>query len=163
MRRRQIRAAAERLEAMRGQMGEHVEKGVFAVVAAVIVGEGDDIEAGRGHTREAARVGLEGELLQLGPAERGDDAFEVAEGEVKAAQVVAGGAEREGIVLGGGEHVVVDGACEHHVAGDGDGDGAHVGRGGGLRRGGGGSGRAWDDVAGRCGGVAAASEPLHEG
>ena len=118
-----ILAAADGRYAAFRQRSIFVHERSFPIVTAVVVGNGDEIKTGV----EQAIIGacISAKVIGLGDrrAEPGDDAFQVANGQVEAAQELRG--VGEGIRVGGccRQHVTVDGAAKHDIAGIGQCDG----------------------------------------
>jgi hypothetical protein len=119
-----VLAAANGREAAFGQSGIFVHEGGFPIVTAVVVGDGDEIETGV--EQAIIGAGVAAKVVRLGDrrAQLRDDAFQIADGQVEAAQELGGVGEGIGVVGRGCQHVAVDGAAKHDIAGKGQRDGS---------------------------------------
>src|SRR6185437_5872246 len=104
-------AAADGDDTARGQRGVLVEEGGFPIVTTVVVGDGDQIESGVEQAIIGASVAAKVVRLGDGHTELGNDAFQVANGEIEAAQKIGSVGERVGVVGRCCQHVAVDRAA----------------------------------------------------
>jgi hypothetical protein len=110
----EIGPAAEGGDAVLLQQGERFQEGRLAVIARVVVGHGQGVEAALQH-RHRSRLGAKAiHLVVEGTAGCGDGAFQVADGIVGVGQ--EGGEGGEGIAPGG-DHSPRP-IRQHHIAGE---------------------------------------------
>ena len=108
----QVAATAKVLQPGGRQQGEHFGKCLAAIVARVVVGQGQRIEVALEH-RQGPRVGPEGEVFVARRAGGGHHALEVANADIRLRKKVPKAAERVFAPLDhGARHIV-----EHDVSG----------------------------------------------
>src|SRR6266567_1761724 len=92
-----IVAATDGRDAVPGEGEKFIEESCFAIIAAVVVGNGDQVKPGVEQAIIGARVAAKVVGLWDRRAQSGDDALQVADGEVEAAQKIGGVGKGVGI------------------------------------------------------------------
>src|SRR5207248_1956633 len=109
--------AANGGETMRRKGDKFVEKGGFSIVTAVVVSDRHQVKTGGEQAVIGASITAKDIRLGNRLTQAGDDALQVAYGEIKVAQKIGCVGERIQIVGCSRQHVTVYCATQHHITG----------------------------------------------